>query len=403
MIESILKFLNDNISGPYANVAVSAILLLGIALCAVLCYYLAKLFLIGLEKAVLRSPTDWDDDLINGAFTRAVSQLAPAIAVAYLLPRVFSDLSWVSSLYVLTRFYVLWAAVRIVTIFIGNLYHAFSRRENMKIYAVKGIFQMLKLIVIGIGVIIGLSILIDKTPVAILTALGASAAVLMLVFKDTILGLVASIQLSANKMLEKGDWIVAEHHGANGTVEDVSLTTVKVRNWDNSITTVPPYSLISESFSNYAPMQTSGGRRVCRAVYIDVNSVRFLSPGELDALREEGWLDGVDLDGDAAARGRVVNLRVLRDYLEGYLSSHPEVNTSMIVMVRQLDPTPSGLPLQLYFFSREVEWKRFEHIQSDIFDHVYATVSRFGLSIFQTPSGRDVADRLSGAGMVSAS
>ncbi len=269
-------------------------------------------------------------------------------------------------------------------IFIGNLYKAILRRDNLRVYAVKGVFEMLKLIIIGVGVIIGLSLLIGRSPLAIITALGASAAVLMLVFKDTILGLVASVQLTANKMLHRGDWIMAEKQGVNGEVIDVSLTTIKIRNWDNSVSTIPPYTLVSESFRNYQPMRESGGRRVERAVYIDISTVRFCTSAEIEKLVSAGMLPE---DTDLSLQ---VNLSLLRVYLERYLSSHPSVNTDMLVMVRQLEPTPSGLPLQLYFFTNTTEWKEFERIQSAIFDHVYAVVGEFGLRIFQTPAGSDL-------------
>lgn len=256
----------------------------------------------------------------------------------------------------------------------------------MQLYAVKGIFQMLKLLVVGVGVIIAVSLMIGKEPGVILTALGASAAVLMLVFKDTILGLVASVQLTANKMLRKGDWIVADKYGANGEVEDVSLTTVKVRNWDNSISTIPPYALVSESFRNYQPMRIAGGRRVDRSLYIDMSSVRFCNEDELRELESRGWLEGVPLDRAA----RQVNLTLFRRYLEKYISLNKDVNQTMLHMVRQMDPTQSGLPLQLYFFVKKTGWKDFEHIQADIFDHVYAVIGVFGLRVFQTPTGTDI-------------
>ena len=169
---------------------------------------------------------------------------------------------------------------------------------------------------------------------------------------------------------------------------DVSLTTVKVRNWDNTITTVPPYSLVSESFKNYEPMRASGGRRVERAIYIDANTVRFCTSDELAALSSEGWLDGLDID----TAKHVVNLRLLRHYLAHYLSTNELVNTEMTHMVRQLDPTPSGLPLQMYFFTRTTAWEEYESVQSDIFDHIYAVIGRFGLRIFQTPAGIDIKE-----------
>ncbi len=388
-IIAIKIFLHAHIQGEHQTQIITFMLLAAIFLTAMVAYYICKwlLYLVGI--AIDKSPTKWDDDLIDHRFMRAVSQLAPALTVNWLLPAFFranesDSVHWIK---VLTSFYILWAVVRIAVIFIENLYKAMSHRKRTQPYAVKGIFQMLKLVMIGIGIIIGISILIGKEPIAILTALGASAAILMLVFKDTILGLVASVQLTANKMLHKGDWIVAEKHGANGEVEDVSLTTVKVRNWDNSISTIPPYALISDSFRNYQPMRRSGGRRVERSIYIDAESIRFCTEAELLELDRRGWLENIPVDRAA----RQVNLTLLRRYLEKYIARHKDVNPDMLHMVRQMQPTPSGLPLQLYFFTHRTGWKDFEHVQADIFDHVYAVIQEFGLRIFQTPSGTDIA------------
>ena len=398
MLQNIHEFLASHITCSGSNIINIILLLCITAISAVACYYITKLLLLLLERIIMRSPTEWDDDLINKRFLKSVSQLAPAICVRWMLPGFFSDhqraFAWLSTL---TSLYIVVTIVIIITIFISNVYNALLRRERTRPYAVKGIFQMLKLIFYCIGAIVGLSIIIGRSPVVIITALGASAAVLMLVFKDTILGLVASIQLTANKMLHSGDWIVSDSHGINGAVLDVSLTTVKIKNWDNSVSTIPPYNLVSESFRNYQPMREDGGRRIDRAIYIDINSVRFLAERELDALRAEGWLDCIDTK-EAA---RTVNLGLLRRYLERFLATNPLVNTDMIYMVRQLEPSPSGLPLQLYFFTSVIEWKEFEKVQSDIFDHVYAVVRRFGLSMFQTPAGTDLA-RAAG-GNVSAS
>jgi miniconductance mechanosensitive channel len=440
MEELVRGFLEQTITCGYASQLITLILLAGIAAVSVASYYVTKGLLWGLEKVILRSPTEWDDDLLNPRFMRAFSQLAPALIVSWLLPLFFADdeqsVRWINTL---TSFYILWAVVRIVTILLDNLYEAFLKRDNLHAYAVKGIFQMVKLIIICIGVIVGISILFNKTPTTILTALGASAAVLSLVFKDTILGLVASVQLTANKMLRRGDWITVPNRDLNGEVLDVSLTTVKVRNWDNSVTTIPPYSLISESFKNYRPMQESGGRRVDRAIYIDINTVGFLPPSTLATLRQEGFLttaspnpllkEGATKPSDGEAKpsalsdlsevsglselsapraaecelgsGEVldpaattVNLTLLRAHLERYLRSHRGVNQQMTLMVRQLEPTQAGLPLQLYFFTRTTEWVAYEHQMAEIMEYVYATVRRFGLRIFQAPAGSDLPKSL---------
>ena len=393
MFEKIDLFLRDNVAD--SDSVVMLILLIGIALVSVGAYYAAKGALWIIERGVKRSPTEWDDDIVNPRFTRAVSQLAPALMVSWLLPKFFgSNPDQVHWLDVLTSFYILWAIVRIMMIFIDNLYAGLARRDNMRPYAIKGVFQMFKLIFVGIGVIIGISELIGKTPLAIIGALGAAATVLMLVFKDTILGLVASVQLTANKMVQPGDWIKCPGHNANGVVEDVSLTTVKVRNFDNTVTTVPPYSLVSESFQNYQAMVNSAGRRVSRAFYINANTVHFCTREEIASLQSDGFVKEDDLKEDS----RPVNLKLFRLYMERFLREDPRVNTDLTLMVRQLDPTPSGLPVELYFFTRTTEWVKFEHIQSDIFNHLYATIGRFGLKVFQAPAGTDLL-AIGGAGV----
>lgn len=367
--------------------AVDVIVIVCIAALATATYYIVRGVLGLVEKMVGRTRTTWDDALLTPSLLRAISQLAPAITVNWLLPRCFhsgdQSFGWLGTA---TNIYILAVIVLIITTFVGNLYHALASRRRFRPYAIQGVFQMVKLIIVCLGAIYAIALLIGREPWAIFTALGASAAVLMLVFKDTILGLVASVQLSANKMLQKGDWIVCGKHDADGEVVDVSLTTVKVRNWDKSVTTIPPYLLITESFRNYQPMSEGPGRRVCRAVLIDANSVRFCTPQELSALNERGML--ADDDGKDAAT--TVNLGLLRRYLEKWLAQNENVNRDMTLMVRQLEPTSAGLPLQLYFFTATTAWVDYEHIQSDIFDHVYAAVGAFGLRIYQGPAGIDV-------------
>lgn len=375
-----------NITGAGSGVIIGVILLTGIALAAVIGYFLTKWTLELFEKLISRTKTKWDDDLLNPLMLRAISQLTPAIVVNWLLPGLFgTSVSAIKWLTALTSLYILWAAVRIVTIFFDNLYNAFLHRRRFRAYAVKGIFDTFKLIAICIGVIVGLSIIIGKSPVVIITALGASAAVLLLIFQDSILGLVASVQFTANKLMTRGDWIEDKSHDINGEVIEVSLTAVKVRNWDNSVSTVHPYALMKGSFRNYQPMRRSGGRRVDRSIFIDLNTVRFLTADELTPLRDEGFIT------DEEMSARQVNLKLLRSYLERYLVNHDNVRHDMTTMVRQLEPTPSGLPLQLYFFVDNVAWEAYEALASDIFDHVYAVVSLFGLHMFLTPAGTDLS------------
>lgn len=387
MYEIIHDFLSSFLSENMVQKAFAPVTLVTIAVLAYLAYIFCHSVVAMIVRIITnRTVSTWDNDLFNDRFLKAFSQLAPALLVAYLLPEAFRGEGkvyvWLTKL---TDFYIVWAFVNLANRFLQNLYDAFDKRKKYKIHTLRGVFQIFKLLFVCVGVIIGISILFNKSPLAILTAFGASAAVLMLVFKDTILGLVAGVQLTANDMLKKGDWIVVSKSGANGEVIDVSLTTVKVRNWDNSVTTVPPYTLISESFQNFKPMQQSGGRRVMRSVYIDLNSIKFCSQSQLSELKEKGFI----VDEDIEDARHTVNIELLRNYLERYLETNPNVETTMTHMVRQLQPTPQGLPLELYFFTNNTEWVTYEHIQSAIFNHVYAVISEFGLAMYQAPSGND--------------
>ena len=281
--------------------------------------------------------------------------------------------------------YITAVSMRLICSFLTSLYTISSEHEKLKNHPLKGVYQMLKLIVICIGVIIIISTLIDKDPMNILTGLGASAAILMLVFKDTIMGLVAGVQLSANNMLRPGDWITMPKYGADGTVIEVTLTTVKVQNWDNTITTIPPYALVSDSFQNWRGMRESGGRRIKRSLNIDMTTVHFCTPQQLKNFEKRGWLEGFERTGKEE-----VNLHVFRHYLERYLRYHPRVNTSLTLMVRQLQPTPQGLPIELYFFSANKDWIPYERLQAEVFDHVLAVLPQFGLKVFQSPTGTDI-------------
>ncbi|MBH2730126.1 mechanosensitive ion channel [Serratia marcescens] len=274
----------------------------------------------------------------------------------------------------------------------------------------RGIFQGLKLVAaILIGIMI-VSLLMGKSPLLLLSGLGAMTAVLMLVFKDPILGLVAGIQLSANDMLKIGDWLEMPKYGADGAVTDIGLTTVKVRNWDNTVTTIPTYALISDSFKNWRSMSESGGRRIKRSLNIDTGSVHFLSEEEQRRLQRNPLLHSylnvktqelsqhnqeiaVDLASPLNGR-RLTNLGTLRAYLEAYLRAHPRIHQNMTLMVRQLAPTPEGLPLEIYAFTNTTVWAEYEGIQADIFDHILAVIDEFGLRVHQTPTGNDLRGML---------
>lgn len=269
----------------------------------------------------------------------------------------------------------------------------------------RGMFQGVKLAASLFAVILVISILIDKSPLILFSGLGAMTAVLMLVFRDPILGLVAGIQLSANNMLQLGDWLEMTRYAADGEVIDISLTTVKVRNWDNTVTTIPTYALISDSFKNWRAMSESGGRRIKRSLNIDTTSVHFLSEAEqqrlshirllapyLQKISEEvaHYNQQHDLDDNTINARRLTNIGTFRAYLLAYLQANPRIRKDMSLMVRQLAPTPDGLPLEIYAFTNTTAWADYEAIQADIFDHIFAAIGEFGLRIHQNPSGNDM-------------
>ena len=302
--------------------------------------------------------------------------------------------------------YIIAVFLRFISALFTAVYQVYSEREQYRDKPLKGLLQTAQVILFFIGAIIIISILINQSPMVLLTGLGASAAILMLVFKDSIMGFVSGIQLSANNMLKVGDWITMPKYGADGTVIEVTLNTVKVRNFDNTITTIPPYLLISDSFQNWQGMQESGGRRVKRSINIDMTSVRFCTPEMLEKYRKiqlltnyvdetekvvEEYNKEHDIDNSVLVNGRrQTNLGVFRAYLTNYLRSLPTVNQDMTCMVRQLQPTETGIPLELYFFSANKVWVAYEGIQADVFDHVLAIIPEFGLRVFQNPSGEDL-------------
>lgn len=275
----------------------------------------------------------------------------------------------------------------------------------------KGIFQGIKLIGAIIVGILMISLLIGQSPAILISGLGAMAAVLMLVFKDPILGLVAGIQLSANDMLKLGDWLEMPKYGADGAVIDIGLTTVKVRNWDNTITTIPTWSLVSDSFKNCSGMSASGGRRIKRSISIDATSIHFLDEDERQRLHKahllkpylttrhqeiDEWNQLLDAPESVLNHRRMTNIGTFRAYLNEYLRHHPRIRKDMTLMVRQLAPDDHGLPIEIYAFTNTVVWLEYESIQADIFDHIFAVIEEFGLRIHQSPTGNDIR-ALSGA------
>ena len=282
----------------------------------------------------------------------------------------------------LTLVYLIVITIMIASSFLVGFEELYSRSGKNKARPLKGLVQAVMIVLYFIGGIITVSILIDKSPAALLTGLGASAAVLMLIFKDSILGFVAGVQLSKNDMVRIGDWIQMPDSSANGTVEEITLNTVKVRNWDNTITTIPPYTLISSPFKNWRGMQESGGRRVDKTINIDITTIKVLTQEMVDDLLGRIPLMSGYRDEDASP----TNSKLYRVYITRYIRQHPAVAANLDMIIAQRQAGQFGLPVEVYFFLKEKTWAEYERIQSDIFDHLLAKASDFGLKLYQLPN-----------------
>lgn len=367
-----------------------------VALILLISYIMTKLFrhlvIPAVHKITSRTKATWDDYLFNEKMMTSFCRMIPPIMFYLLLPFVFNNVPQVLDILLKgCLIYLVITTLMLVNSFLNSLYEISNEHETLRNRPLKGIYQMINLVAIGIGIILIISILIDQNAATILAGLGASAAVLMLIFKDSILGLVAGVQLSANDMLRPGDWITMPKYGADGDVLEVSLTTVKVRNFDKTITTIPPYALVSDSFQNWRGMRETGGRRIKRSIFIDTTTVHFCSEREKEMFASRGWID----EAQAKPETQVVNLYVFRNYLQNYLKEHPRTHKELMIMVRQMQPTSEGLPLEIYCFSNTTVWPEYEQIQGEIFDHILAVIPEFSLRIFQRPSGNDLTNTVS--------
>lgn len=338
---------------------------------------------------VTRTEAAWDDILFNRRLLRVVAEFVAVLLLQTTLPDALSLYPRMAAMAVVCLNILMVAViVHLINRIIVAAYAILTEKASERARSLQGIRQMLQVITVAIGVIIVVSILINKNPVVVITGLGAAATVLMLVFKDSIMGMVAGVQLTLNDMLRPGDWITVPARNINGNVLEVGLTTVKIRNFDMTVVTVPPYALVSESFQNWRGMKDSSGRRIMRAFTVDVNTVAFCTPAQLEQWAGEPWMERA-----AGLDGHVANLTLFRFYLEHYISTLPALKTSdsMISMVRELAPTPYGVPIEIYLFTSYTDWKPYEHYQALLMDHVMAVIPRFGLRIYQAPSGADVA------------
>lgn len=396
------------LSGETAQWVELIIMVLCLALVVFAMWWVTKKILIGIIHSFAeKSKTTWDDHLVEEGFFGVLSQLMPLLFMDFFLDIAFYSFPQTENFLGKT---VSIAFIIVINIAIFRFLNAFRKviqdRPALKDKPLKSIFQLVKILISGFLIILMLSILTDQSPAFFLTSLGAMTAVLLLVFKDTILGFVGSIQLSANDMIRVGDWVTMDKYGADGDVLEISLTTVKVQNFDKTITTIPTYSFISDSFKNWRGMEESDGRRIVRSINVKKDTIKFLSQTDLEKYRKiemmSAFIDEREKDIKAyneqnkianpefAINGRnQTNIGLFRAYMEHYLKKNPNINTEMTCMVRLLPGTEKGVPLQVYVFSKVKAWAEYEVIVGDIFDHLMASVQYFDLELFENPSGSD--------------
>ncbi|MCF8223327.1 MAG: mechanosensitive ion channel family protein [Bacteroidales bacterium] len=378
-----------------------------VALLSWLSYILTR-FIIDkvVAKIVRRTRFKWDDIFFNNKVFTRLSHFAPAVII-YLMAgwALHPYPGWLNFVQKLTYLYMILATVLFLFSFINAWHKIYLTLPISKHRHIKGYLQLLNIFIGVVAGLIMISVIFNKDLTKLVAGLGAMAAVLILVFKDTILGLVASVQLSANQMVKVGDWISMPSRGADGTVFDITLNTVKVKNFDMTNVTVPTYALVQESFQNWTGMAESGGRRIKRAIYIDVRSIGFLNDEQIKKLKKiqilrayiemkENQLSEFNkannIDDSVLINGRrMTNAGTFRAYIKAYLEQHPKVHNNMTFLVRQLPVSEKGLPIEIYVFSKDQEWGKYESIQADIFDHLLAAVPEFDLRVFQNPTGDD--------------
>ena len=328
-------------------------------------------------KITSKTDVEWDDVLLNERTLRKACLIVPAIVVSMFIPNIFVRMpDMMELLERLTGIYITVMSTRLAIEVINSLKMLDSDVQSAHHQYLHTFCGVLKIVVVFLSVIVIVSIVINRNPLTLLAGLGATSAILMLVFKDTISGLVAGVRLTSNDMLHKGDWITVEKAGVNGTVEEITLTTVKVRNFDNTIVTITPQTLVDDSFQNWKPMQEGDGRRVMRRIYIDFRSIRLVTPELRQSLISHQYFTEEEIPTE-------VNLTLFRHWADSYLASHPLVNSDMTHMVRQLEATQQGLPVEFYFFLKEKEWKTWENQKDEILERLYAAMQDFDLSIYQ--------------------
>lgn len=390
-----------------AGILTRSILIVLAIISSIIANIIAKRIVVNVvDRIIARTKSQWDDIFHKRKVFEKLSHFAPAAILFFMLPLAFEGNERIISICINSVYiYMIIVSIMVLDSFLNSILDIYSSTEVSKEVPIKSFIQSLKIVVYFIAVILIISIIFSKTPIYFISGMGAFMAILLLVFKDVILGFVAGIQLSANKMLAHGDWIEMPKYGADGEVMEVALTTVKVQNWDKTVTTIPTYALISESFKNWRGMQLSGGRRIKREVCIDINTIKFCTEEMVDRfsqiryiaeymehkkkeLTEYNKLHNLEDSGTANKR-QLTNIGTFRAYVVAYLKNHPMINQEMTFIIRQMAPTKCGVPIEIYVFCKDKAWANYEAIQSDIFDHILAIVPEFDLKVYQSPAGID--------------
>ena len=379
---------------------------LAIVLSIIANFVAKRLILKGVAHIIVRTETKWDDIFLERKVFDKLSHLAPAVVLYIMVPLALEGYDRLIAFATSVVFvYMIVIGILVIDSFLNAVHDIYRTLDVSKEIPIRSFIQILKVAIYFIAIIFIISVILDKTPLYFFSGLGALTAVLLLIFKDAILGFVAGIQLAANKMVSHGDWIEMPKYGADGDVLEVALTTVKVQNWDKTVTTIPTYALISESFKNWRGMQLSGGRRIKRAFYIDINTIKFCTEEMIERFSKIRYIAEYmekkkkelteynaahQLDDSLSTNKRqLTNVGTFRAYVISYLKNHPMINQEMTFLVRQLAPAEHGLPIEIYVFCKDKVWANYEAIQSDIFDHILAIVPEFDLKVFQSPAGSD--------------
>jgi miniconductance mechanosensitive channel len=394
---------NGDVNHEVAKYLSVIIMILFIALICMVANFITRKVVIRIISHYIRNNRyQWDNILLEKKVFEKLSHIVPAIIIYY-FSSTFPTYQHMIQKAAIAYFIVV--GIFFLNTLLNAVHDIYRTHEVSKVKPIKGYIQVIKIIVIIIGLIVTVATLMGESPFILLSGIGALSAVILLVFKDSLLGLVAGIQLTANDMVQVGDWIEMPKYNADGDVIDISLNTVKVQNWDKTITTIPSYALISDSFKNWRGMQTAGGRRIMRALYIDTNSIKFCTNDMIEKFKGIHLISNYitkkqneiedhniknDINKNSKVNGReLTNIGVFRAYITKYIDNHPGINQEMTKMVRQLAPSERGLPLEIYAFTNDVRWAIYEEVQADIFDHLFAAASEFELRVFQNPTGHD--------------